>query len=73
MGDREEKEELESYTLQATALVKQYVPPNPEQMETDFQAGNASLGQAGSTLFSPGAKLCETWGFPCVHIKHLHE
>ena len=40
-------EELESYMQRAVALVKQYVPPNPEEMEADFQAGNASLGRGG--------------------------
>ncbi len=41
------KDELESYMQQAGALIKQYVPPNPQQMRVDFQAGNASLGHAG--------------------------
>ena len=44
------KDELKSYMEQAGALVKAYVPSNPEQMKAAFQAGNASLGQAG-----PGA------------------
>lgn len=42
------KDELESYMQQAGSLVKQYVPPNPQQMEANFQAGNASLGPAGA-------------------------
>ena len=41
------KEELGDYMQQASALVKQYVPPNPQQMQSAFQAGSASLGQAG--------------------------
>jgi hypothetical protein len=41
------KEELGDYMQQASALVKQYVPPNPEQMESAFRAGGASLGQPG--------------------------
>lgn len=44
------KDELQSYMQQAGALVKEYVPPNPQQIKANFQAGNASLGQAG-----PGA------------------
>jgi hypothetical protein len=43
-------DELERYIQQAVALVKDYVPPNPQQMEADFQAGNVSSGQA-----EPGA------------------
>jgi hypothetical protein len=41
---------LEGYIQQAVALVKDYVPPNPQQMDADFQAGNMSSGQA-----EPGA------------------
>lgn len=40
-------DELESYMQQAGALVKKYVPPNPEQMKANFEAGNTSLGQGG--------------------------
>jgi hypothetical protein len=43
-------DELKEYMQQAGALVKQYVPPNPEQMKASFQSGNASLAEAG-----PGA------------------
>ncbi len=40
-------DELKDYMQQAGALVKQYVPPNPEQMRANYQAGNASLNQIG--------------------------
>jgi hypothetical protein len=43
-------DELKEYMQQAGALVKQYVPPNPEQMKASLQSGNASLSEAG-----PGA------------------
>jgi hypothetical protein len=40
-------DELQTYMEQAGALVKQYVPPNPQQMEQAFQAGNGSLIPGG--------------------------
>jgi len=40
--------ELKEYMQQAGALVKQYVPPDPQQMKAEFQSGNASLSQAGA-------------------------
>ncbi len=40
--------ELKEYMQQAGALVKQYVPPDPQQMKADFQSGNASLSKTGT-------------------------
>jgi len=40
-------EDLTDYMQRAAALVKQYVPPNPEQMQAAFQQGNATIGADG--------------------------
>lgn len=39
--------ELEDYMDRAAALIHRYMPPSSEAMQADFQAGNASVGQAG--------------------------
>lgn len=36
-------EDLTDYMQRAANLVKQYVPPNPEQMQSAFQQGNATI------------------------------
>jgi hypothetical protein len=41
-------EELTDYMERASALIHHYMPPNPQQMQAVFQAGNAALGQAGA-------------------------
>jgi hypothetical protein len=41
------KEDLTDYMQRAVTLIHDYVPPNPENIQAAFQAGNASLGQAG--------------------------
>lgn len=41
------KEELTDYMDLAVSLIKQYVPPNPTQMEAAFQGGSGSIGLAG--------------------------
>jgi hypothetical protein len=40
-------EDLTDYMQRAGNLVKQYVPPNPEQMQAAFQQGNATIGADG--------------------------
>jgi len=50
----EMKEELEA----ASALVHQYVPPNPDKMQVVMSAGTASLAQAG-----PGALALKFPGY----------
>jgi hypothetical protein len=40
-------EDLTDYMQRAATLVKQYVPPNPEQMQAAFQQGNATVGADG--------------------------
>ena len=39
--------DLTDYMERAAALIHQYMPPNPQQMQTVFENGTASLGQAG--------------------------
>lgn len=39
--------ELTDYMERASSLIHHYMPPNPQQMQTVFQNGSASLGQAG--------------------------
>jgi hypothetical protein len=39
--------EPRDYTERAVALIHTYMPPSPDSMEAGFQAGNASLRQAG--------------------------
>jgi hypothetical protein len=41
------KDELEDYMQRAVSLVKDYVPPNPQNLEQAFQSGNAMVGEAG--------------------------
>lgn len=64
-------DELKEYMQQAGALVKEYVPPNPEQMKASFQSGNASLSEAGGpgavqldfkNYVKPGDSLALTFG-----------
>lgn len=40
-------EDLTEYMQQAAALVKQYVPPNPQQMQAAFAQGNATVAADG--------------------------
>jgi hypothetical protein len=40
-------EDLKEYMERASSLIHHYMPPNPQQMQAVFQAGNAALGQAG--------------------------
>ena len=40
-------EDLTDYMQRAATLVKQYVPPNPEQMQAAFEQGNATIGADG--------------------------
>ncbi len=40
-------EDLTDYMQRAANLVKQYVPPNPEQMQAAFQQGNVTIGSDG--------------------------
>jgi hypothetical protein len=40
-------EDLTDYMQRAATLVKQYVPPNPEQMQAAFAQGNATIGADG--------------------------
>ncbi len=39
--------DLTDYMQRAATLVKQYVPPNPEQMQAAFAQGNATIGADG--------------------------
>lgn len=41
-------EELTDYARRAVALIHEYIPPTAHAMEEAFQAGHASLGEAGS-------------------------
>jgi len=41
------KEEISDYMKQAAELVHAYMPPSPQKMEGVFQAGGASVAQAG--------------------------
>ena len=61
----EMKEELES----AIALVRQYVPPEPEKMQAVITAGTASLSQAGpgfAALKFPGYAEARRRSYPDV-------
>ena len=40
-------EDLSDYMQRAATLVKQYVPPNPEQIQGAFQQGNVTIGTDG--------------------------
>ncbi len=40
-------EDLTDYMQRAATLVKQYVPPNPEQIQGAFQQGNVTIGTDG--------------------------
>jgi hypothetical protein len=40
-------EDLTDYMQRAATLVKQYVPPNPEQIQGAFQQGNVTIGADG--------------------------
>ncbi len=40
-------EDLTDYMQRAATLVKQYVPPNPEQIQAAFQQGNVTIGADG--------------------------
>jgi hypothetical protein len=39
--------ELQDYMERAASLIHRYMPPSPESMQAAYQAGTASLGQAG--------------------------
>jgi hypothetical protein len=40
-------EELTDYMERSASLIHHYMPPSPQVMQSNFQAGNATLGQAG--------------------------
>ncbi len=43
----EKTDEMKDYMQRAVALIHNYVPPNPQQMQEAFQAGNVMAGGAG--------------------------
>jgi hypothetical protein len=44
------KDEMKAYMERVAALVQSYVPPNAIQMQSSFQAGNASLQPSGEGI-----------------------
>ena len=53
-------DELKDYMDRVGSLISRYVPPDPQKMQTGFQAGNANLnlssGGSGSLIFQDYAK-----------------
>ena len=50
-------EDLKEYMAEAAALIKQYVPPNPQTMQASLKAGKAAIDKAsGHVVFSDYAK-----------------
>jgi hypothetical protein len=43
----EKTDEMKDYMQRAVALIHNYVPPNPQQMQAAYQAGNVMVGGAG--------------------------
>lgn len=50
-------EELHEYAERLGSLMGRYVPPNPQSMQTSFQAGKASLSSSGDLVFKDYAKM----------------
>jgi hypothetical protein len=44
------KAEMQDYMGQVKSLLGMYVPPDPQKMEQDYQAGNASLNPSGGLV-----------------------
>ena len=50
-------EEMKDYMDRVGSLVRRYIPPDPQSMQTAFQAGKASLDkQSGTLVFNDYAK-----------------
>ena len=43
----EKTDEMKDYMQRAVALIHNYVPPNPQEMQAAYQAGNVMIGGAG--------------------------
>jgi hypothetical protein len=71
---------LKDYMQQAGALIKQYVPPDPQQMKEDFQSGNASLSHTGAdeigldfkNYVKPGDSLVLTFNTAAKALTHIN-
>lgn len=58
------KDELEDYMQRSVSLIKDYLPPDPQKLESAFQGGSAMVGEADPEWSRFRSRTIGRWATP---------